>query len=143
KQVHTTVWMRAIFITAKRRRTQNFAKPTQIIGSRKTLGHARRPTPAKPFYFVPTLFPMELRENLSRLLKKFREGRFPWQKLDFLESKRDHGFVLRTRACFPEDFDVIDEHVSVGAAQFLFDFENRHLVKNGRICGAEKSKKGF
>src|SRR5438876_7095454 len=105
KQMNATVRMRAVFIAAERRCAENFTKPTQIIGPRKTLRNALRPVPAESLHFIPALFPTKLRKNVFGRLKKFRERRRRWQKLNRLEAACDLRFVFRAGAKFAEELD--------------------------------------
>src|ERR1041385_323209 len=143
KQMHATVWMRAVFIATERRCAKNVVKPTQIIGPRKTIRRARRPVPAKSFDFIPALFPIELRENIFRLSEKFGKRRGRWKKLNFLEAARDLALIFRARAKFTENFDVIVEDAAVSVAQLFFDFQDRHLRENLGVNGVEKLGKIF
>src|SRR5881296_3824778 len=93
KQMHATVRVRAVFIAGERRCAENFTKPTQIIGPRKTLRNALRPVPAESLHFIPALFPTKLRKNVFGLLKKLRERRSRCEKLNFLEAARDLRFI--------------------------------------------------
>src|SRR5437870_9731773 len=143
QQMHTTVRMRPGFIAARRWRAEKFAKPTQVIGPRKALPHALRPFSAEALYFVPTLFPAELRENRFRLLKKFRKRCCRWKKLNFHKLARDLRLVFRARAEFAKDFNIIDEDAAVCVAQLFFDFEKRHSLENLCVHSAKKLEKKF
>src|SRR5213080_157398 len=107
--MNATVRMRAVFIAAERRCAENCAQPTQIIGPCNTLRKALRPVPAESLHFIPALFPTNLRKNVFGLLKKFRERRRRWQKLNRLETACHLRFVFRAGAKFAEDFDVKTE----------------------------------
>src|SRR5262249_38776725 len=122
---------------------EDFAQPTQETAFRRSLRKPIAPVATEPFYLVPVLFPAKLRKTFSRARKEFRQRRHCRQKLNLCKAAGDYRGVLRTRAIFAQDVNVIDQHICICAAQNFFDLQERHFLENLLVGSAQKSKQKF
>ena len=146
KQVDTAEGMRAGLVALERRSAKDLAQPAQVKIFRKRFAEVAGPGPGQAVNFAPMLFPTELEKNLVRLREEFGQGRVRGKKLNFLQATDECGMALGAivaRAVFPEEIDVIDEHVAVSPAQQIFHLRDRYSLKNLRARRAQKSEQDF
>ena len=145
KQVHPAVGMRAGVIALKRRSAKDLAQPAQIKIFRKRFSETAGPGPAQAVNLTRCCF----QPSWKRLLcvgAGIPPGSHGREETNFLEPSDERSLTLEavlTRTVFPEDVDLIDEHLAVGAAQHVFHFQGRHSFEN--FCGgcAQKSEQDF
>src|ERR1039457_5717715 len=104
------------------------------------------PGSAQSLDLAPMLLPIEFGKNFERLSEEFRQSCRGGEKLNLRETADERGMAFGAgllRTIFSKDTDVIDQHIGVSAAQRLFYFQDRQLLKNLGRGRAQKSEKKF